>query len=272
MKLKLLPGRVISAMHLEIKALMTIHCGFTYAFEKWKAVLFNKRSMYFLGNTFYYEDRLNPFTIFEYISEISKLSSLFNFNGGRVLEVGANVGIWGYTLLKLFPNSSIYSFEPNPFPFACLVKNSSHFNNWRIFNSGISNQLEEVNLFYVPEKTGQGSIYKKNSTIDLLNPAEPSSIKVCLHTLDKVALESKCGGAHFALVKIDVEGYEQIVLDGLKELSWDYMYVELSVKRDGRVDIDEFISTLRKTWPLAKLVSSTPKGSCIDVYLSCVSP
>ena len=272
MNLRLLPNRIIIALYLELKALRTARCGLPYAFEKWKAVLSNNRSMLFLGETFHYEDRLNPFTIFEYVNEIRDLSTLFNFKGGRVLEVGANVGIWGYALLKSFPNCALYSFEPNPFPFVCLKKNASSFKNWSIFNSGVSNQQEDVNLFYVPEKTGQGSIYKNNATINLLNSSEPSSVKVCLHSLDKTFLESKCGGAHFALVKIDVEGYEWIVLDGLKGITWDYMYVELSSERDGQVDFNDFITSLRKTWPLAKLVKATPKGLFIDVYLSCVGP
>ena len=73
-------------------------------------------------------------------------------------------------------------------------------------------------------------------------------------------------------MKIDVEGYEWIVLDGLKGITWDYMYVELSSERDGQVDFNDFITSLRKTWPLAKLVKATPKGLFIDVYLSCVGP
>lgn len=270
MNLRLLPNKLITALFLEVKSLRTERCGLPYALEKWKAVFLNKRNMTFLGDSFYYEDRLNPFTIFEYVNEIRDLSILFEFRGGRVLEIGTNVGIWGYTLLKTFPNCALYSFEPNPLPFSCLKKNASSYKNWRIFNSGVSSKEENVNLYYVPEKTGQGSVYKKNASVNLLNDDETKSVKVRLHPLGKKFLESECGGTHFTLVKIDVEGYEQIVLDGLKDITWDYMYVELSSKRDGSVDLNDFIASLRKTWPSVVLVKATPKGLFIDVYLSCV--
>lgn len=272
MNLKLLPNRVISAIILEVKALKTERCGLSYIIDKWKAVLFNKRHMVFLDDTFYYEDRLNPFTIFEYVNEVREMSKLFNFTEGRVLEIGANVGIWGYTLLNLYPDCVLYSFEPNPNPYHCLKKNSRKFKNWKIFNSGVSSQDEEVDLFFVPEKTGQGSVYKQNATANLLDGGVPSSVKVKLRALNKQFLESECGGSHFAVVKIDVEGYEQAVLDGLKAVTWDHMYVELSAKGEMDVDLHNFITMMRKTWPLAQIVKAVPKELYIDVHLSCVSP
>ena len=133
--MRLILQRLVEVIKLEIKSLVTPNCGFKYAYNKWKAVVTNKRSIDFLGGNYVYEDSLQPFTLFNYVNEILFLKETFEFEKGknlRVLDIGANIGNFGYVFMKLFPDSEVYSFEPNEEPFKYLKINAANFPQWNL--------------------------------------------------------------------------------------------------------------------------------------------
>ena len=253
MKLLLIPSRLAEVIKLELKSLVTPKCGILYALRKWKALFFNQREIQFLGKNISYEDRLQPFTMFEYVNEVSYIKKIFGFSGGRVLDIGANIGIFGAVIRQCFPASEVYSFEPNSLPFFHLKRNSLTFSNWHIFNFGVSSSFGEVDFYYVRDKTGQGSIYRENASLNLLYEGETVLTKVTLKPLDEEFLTKSCGGDYFDFVKIDVEGAERFVIMGLGNIKFKYMYVELSSGREGSSSVEEFLELLRKVWPLAQI-------------------
>jgi FkbM family methyltransferase len=269
MRLNLIPQRLAEAVKLEFKSLITPKCGILYALRKWKAVILNKREIQFLGKNISYEDRLAPFTIFDYVNEINYTKKLFGFSGGRVLDIGANIGIYGSVISELFPGSAVYSFEPNLLPFLHLKENSSTFSTWHVFNFGVSSSSEEVDFYYVQEKTGQGSIYRENASLNLLEEGAIVSTKVTLKPLDAEFLTKNCGGNYFRLVKIDVEGAERSVVEGLSNITFKYMYVEMSSGREGASSVEEFLELLRKVWPFANIeIIKVLKGPITtDIYI-----
>jgi len=270
MRYDLISQRLLEVIKLEVKSLGTPNCGFNYALRKWKAVITNKRCMKFLGSDFFFEDRLQPFSLFNYVNEVLSLKKIFKFKkakGLRVLDVGANIGNYGYVLMKLFPESEVYSFEPNEEPFKYLQVNAVNFSRWNIFNYGVGSTLSEVDFYFVPEKSGQGSIYKENASLNLLNAKTPVKTTVTLKPLTREFLENNCRGIYFDFVKIDVEGAETEVIKGLSNIEWRMMYVELSNDRGGATKIDDFMVMINETQPRARVVKSVNNQSVIDLFI-----
>ena len=85
-----------------------------------------------------------------------------------VIDVGANIGVLGIRLSKLFKTISIYSFEPIPEIFHVLQKNSefSKNKNFKAYQKGIGNKLEKKVFTYFPNSpalsTANPEMWKKN--------------------------------------------------------------------------------------------------------------
>ena len=162
-----------------------------------------------------------------------------------------------------------FSFEPNLLPFRHLKENSSTFTTWHVFNFGVSSSFEEVDFYYVKEKTGQESIFRENASLNLLDEGSTVSTKVQLKPLDSEFLTKNCGGNYFDLVKIDVEGAERLVVQGLSNIKFKYLYVELSSGREGSSSIEEFLELLKEVQPFAQFtIIKVLEGSITtDIYL-----
>jgi FkbM family methyltransferase len=267
MRLALIPRRLLEAMMLEVSSIRTPHCGFPYALRKWKSFLTNSRKILFLGSDYFYEDVFQPFSLFNYINEILYLEKVFGFKGGRVLDIGANIGNFGYVLLNLFPISEVFSFEPNKIPFAYLKRNSNGFSKWHTFNFGVARNASTVDFYFVPGKTGQGSIYKENASINMLKDMPAVRANAYLRPLQKEFLANECGGTYFDLVKIDVEGAEEQVIEGLADIDWKFMYVELSYQRKGAISTDAILSLVKKTHSRPKIIKMVDSSAFKELYI-----
>ena len=86
-----------------------------------------------------------------------------------IIDVGANIGVLGVRLSKKFKNINIYSFEPIPIIHNVLAKNAeiSLNKNFKTFRVGISNKNEEINFTYYPNSpalsTSKPEIWEKNN-------------------------------------------------------------------------------------------------------------
>lgn len=137
--------------------------------------------------------------------------------GDTVVDVGAH---WGYyTLLAASLCGStgrVFAFEPHPANFTLLTKSlqANHFANVMAVQKAVSDRVGETNLFLsrhsvrhsicgVPDHWRVGSDYGQDN------------LKVDVTTLDaffsKTALRPR-------VVKIDVEGAEPLVLNGMQSL------------------------------------------------------
>jgi FkbM family methyltransferase len=148
--------------------------------------------------------------------EIEKNETLFWQNivcgNNTVLDIGANIGY--YTLMaaaRISDESRVYGFEPVSDTYRKLLENIkiNDFKNIISENLAVSNENGEIELFVADEKsTGSSSIAlhvnfsgskEKVKTIKIDDYLSQKSIK-------KVDL-----------VKIDVEGCEPWVIEGMKE-------------------------------------------------------
>ncbi|MBL7726090.1 MAG: FkbM family methyltransferase [Dinghuibacter sp.] len=128
--------------------------------------------------------------------------------GTVMFDVGANVG--HHTLYMSPYCSKIYSFEPNPDSYGKLMEKITvnRIEHVTAFPFGLSTTNETLN-FYVPEITNSGS-----ASFEDRSSWGHRKITAEVKIGDEAV--AAAGIARLDLVKIDVEGFEKNVLEGLK--------------------------------------------------------
>ena len=124
-------------------------------------------------------------------------------------DIGANVGLYSILFAKLNPTWKIYSFEPNSEVHKKFHKNIKFNNikNIQLIPLALSDSKEKVSLRINQNRLGTSSIYSKTGKF------VHSKIIECISG-DELFLSGKISAPD--LIKIDVEGYELKVLNGLK--------------------------------------------------------
>lgn len=266
----ILPQRIRLALALERRILRTPACGWTYLFEQWRALLLNRRQMRFLGHTFSFEGRLAPFLIFDYVNEVQKSSHYFALKERsarlRVLDLGGHIGAWGAAWMYCFPQTSLFSLEPNPEPFLLLQKNASFYSGWRVFNFGVGKTSGLADFFYVPQKSGQGSRFPQNADRGLLTREPIKKAQVELKVLDEELCRQEFEGVEFDVIKIDVEGAEWEVVEGIRGLRWRYLFVEVSPNPESARNAAGFVEHVNQLWPNAQRIHSEVHENGVEEF------
>jgi len=243
-----------------------------YLPRKYAAILQNRREVRFLGKPFRYDNRLMPAILQAYPGEIAALDRHLQFKtAARVMDVGANVGQFGFVLKTFFPHLEVVSFEPNPAAYDCLRINATQHQDWRVFPFGLAPRSQSSDFFVVDGKSAQGSVFPENAAVNLLS-GDPRRIQVRLEHLSDELLTAQGIPREYDFVKIDVEGYERDVLTSLDCIRWRYMYLELSVTRSGSTSLDEVRALVARTTGRPPRVvfqqDIAPGTSHIDVILA----
>jgi FkbM family methyltransferase len=157
------------------------------------------------------------------------LGTRFEFPTGAILQrwteprdsvffdIGSNFGLFSFFLLSKHSHIKVYSFEPNPRAFATLSKISAEnslFLRHKPVNIAIGRETSEEVLYLGKKDSGHSTLGKHPYLRD------NSSIEVVVRNLpDWLAEEAIPWPEKPAWVaKIDVEGYELQVLQGLRPL------------------------------------------------------
>jgi FkbM family methyltransferase len=129
--------------------------------------------------------------------------------GDIVVDIGANQGQYTIFLSKLVgQKGKVYAFEPDPRNFLILKHRTRKLKNVIIERSAVGNKKSKVK-FYLDKFMGMSTIYKDAG-------ASPIT---CLE-IDMVSLDDYFKGfkGDIALIKMDVQGSEPLVLNGMKDL------------------------------------------------------
>ena len=133
-----------------------------------------------------------------------------SFTGeGPILDVGANVGLVSLVLARRFGDREIHAFEPNPTTFAALEAN--------IARNGAKNVI--CHRFALSD--AEGVVLFNNDPLDratasIATGAGAHVEEVPATTLD--AFVASRGIDSISLLKIDVEGFETLVLRGARRV------------------------------------------------------
>jgi FkbM family methyltransferase len=130
--------------------------------------------------------------------------------GDWVIDVGANVGHYTKRFSELVGvRGRVIAFEPVPATFALLAANARLFAhaNVTLINAAVSNQSGVVGMSIPRFATGL-NYYQAH-----LSSTTDNALTVLSLSIDSLAISQR-----IALVKIDAEGHESLVLDGMQRL------------------------------------------------------
>lgn len=124
-----------------------------------------------------------------------------------ILDIGAAEGLYALVAQSLRPETTILAFEPLPQPMTELRRNIElNGYNVSLYQQALSNYTGEADFYAESESSNEGSLVSSAS-------ASASALRVSVTTLANVIEEAKL--AQVDLMKIDVEGAEPQVLEGM---------------------------------------------------------
>ena len=129
------------------------------------------------------------------------------------IDIGANCGQFTVTVNSVFPNSKIYSFEPLPDCFSKLQARMANVDKFKGFNIAVGNH--EGSLEMEANNFSQSSSLLKMTELhktEFAQTAHSKPLKVEVRKLDTLAEEIDICDP--LCIKIDVQGYEDRVLQG----------------------------------------------------------
>ena len=191
------------------------------------------RSFFYKLNKFMFLLSLNNLGVLNY--ENDRISGEYSFLvkltktwgvDSIAIDVGANVGNYSNLIKKLTPNTKVYAFEPHPKTFK-ILENNAKINSYSAFNLGCGKEKSKLKLYDYENKDGSSHASVFKEVIE--NLVHSNSIA---HIIDVIDLDSflvEQNVKRVNLVKIDVEGNEYSVLEGLQD----------SIK-SGMIDIIQF--------------------------------
>lgn len=138
------------------------------------------------------------------------------FSFATVLDIGANVGDFSYTIRPVLPDAQIYAFEPLPDSYRLILEHLQGAAKFDAFNVGLGDQAGELE-FQRSSFSASSSFLKMAELHKSAFPfsADNTAVKVRVERLDDFA--SQLTLIEPMLVKIDVQGYEGHVLRGGQE-------------------------------------------------------
>jgi FkbM family methyltransferase len=132
------------------------------------------------------------------------------------VDVGAHYGYFTLLGSKLVgDNGNVYSFEASPSTFTILSENTQHKNNIKSFNLAVSDEVTMLKFYEFP------NLYSEYNTLDInqfkhekwFAEYKPKEINIQSIILDDFLADKDI---HPKIFKIDVEGAEKRVINGLQ--------------------------------------------------------
>ena len=140
-------------------------------------------------------------------------------DGGKVLDIGANIGIMTVHLARHLKNSRVYAFEPIPANLKTLQRIVRYFHlpNVKVMDVALGDKITTMEMVMPVVKSVkmQGLSHVVHKSIHEFNEGDKFSVEV--KTLDSIAELNK-EDQKIEAIKMDVENFEYFVLLGGSQL------------------------------------------------------
>lgn len=164
--------------------------------------------------------------------EIFFIKKIIN-NGDNIIDIGANLGFYSILFASLSPNGKVFSFEPSTKNYKKLLENKELNQKYNLltYKIGISDKKGYQKLFLTSNENLNegGNFIGSNDLKNNLFSDDFEDIKI--ETLDEIIDKN----IYFKLAKIDTEGHELKVLNGMKYIlknNLKYLLIETSSNFD----------------------------------------
>ncbi|KAF9881769.1 amino acid adenylation domain-containing protein [Colletotrichum karsti] len=152
-----------------------------------------------------------------------------------IIDAGANIGLFSIYMKQKYPNARIIAFEPAPDTFKTMQRNFElhKITGVETHQYGLGPRASTEKLTYYPTFPGNSTLRPetKLSTIEAVTErfgrdfaearfGDAQVLDVEIQPLSKV-LKDMSGVEKIDLLKIDVEGVELGVLQGLSDVQWN---------------------------------------------------
>jgi FkbM family methyltransferase len=203
------------------------------------------------------------------VYDITQNYKIKNIN--TVFDVGASIGSMTNKFLDVFPNSTIYAFEPYSVSFEKLNKKFVENKRVKPNKLALSNELGELKM-YIKKDSGYNSLSINSNKPDQLNEGKFETVEIT--TIEMYCKKNNIDKIDF--LKIDTEGLEVMVLEGakslLKEGKIKYIFAECTF--DKEYDQNTYFETLyeylkKYNFKLRALYDQSTFGN--TSYISCVN-
>ena len=190
--------------------------------------------------------------LFPHDKDYLGIKILFNQNEKRTfIDIGGNIGLSTIGFRELgFKNNQILIFEPDKYLIKTYLNNlNKYYSNLKIFHFGLSNKNETKNLYKPYYKSlfiHVNNSFNKNYAMEKIKNNYPNIYKKIQFKLEKYKLkkfDDIIYNKEICFIKIDVEGYEHLVIQGMKRF----------LKENKPIFLIEFNkSNFLKTWKQLK--------------------
>ena len=171
---------------------------------------------------------------------------LLDYKFNTILDIGANEGQFASKMRLFFPQAKICSFEPIQSVYQILTNNFLNDSNFRAYPLGLGDENMETQ-FYENESSASSSLLRmKDHTAHFDKALQTKPISITVKRLDEVLANEPLPKP--MLVKIDVQGFEDKVIAGGKEIlsKADLIVCEVSFTQlyEGQKLFDDIYATL----------------------------
>ena len=177
----------------------------------------------------------------------------------NIFDVGAFHGTYTDEILKSYPESNFFLFEPDEVNFNFLKKKYSNLKNINLFNTAVSNKNEIGTLFSYLEGSQRGSLINQDFSHLKIEDGKyiqsteiNDHIKNDIHQTVKVARIDTFSNDRkidtIDLCKIDIEGNEMNAFEGMGEKIYKIKIIQFEFGEpniDSRVFFKDFFKFLK---------------------------
>ena len=150
-----------------------------------------------------------------------------------IVDCGSNIGIAIFYFKKLYPDSTVLAFEPDPNTFAMLERNvkTAGFSNTTVVNKALSNATGSISFYVDGMRPGS-----------LVQSTRRESLSQADVQLVEADLLSEYLSGPVDLLKMDIEGSEQEVFEDLAKSG------KLSLVREIVMEYHHHMTRARIDW------------------------